>query len=167
MRDVELRGAILQRFYDFRYRGILQLTDIVAEMRPVAPLLAAGINEQLAKAGLVGWKTSKTTAGVGGIGRITPLGVAVVEGHREPPISLLLPGRGIVGGRVGLRKGGLPVSATPMLLNKALAAIDQTSSPLAEKAAAKTLIRELAASPLAWSALGAAFGAGPDEAPRA
>lgn len=167
MRDVELRGAILQRFYDYRHRGILQLTDIVAAVRGTEALLAASISEQLAKAGLVEWKTSKTMTGVGGIGRITAEGVAVIEGHREPLITLSLHGRGVVGGaRASLRMVGPLASANPALLDKALAAIDQTSSPLADKAAAKTLIRELGANPLAWSALRAMFGASFDEAAR-
>ena len=166
MRDVELRGAILQRFYDYRYRGILQLTDIVEAVGPIEALLAASINEQLAKAGLIEWKTSKTMAGVGGIGRINALGVAVVEGHREPPIPLLLHGRVVGATRGGVRKTGAPTSATPLVLDKALAAIDQANSPQEEKAAAKLLIRQLGANPLAWSALGALFGASQDESAR-
>ncbi len=158
MRDDELGGAVLQRFYDYRHRGVLQLADVIAAASSAEPLLVVRVSERLAHAGLIEWKTSKSMTAVGGIGRITALGVDVVEGHREPPIMLLLRDRGVVGGAAtAARTGSLPVATVPGRIDQALAAIDRTSSPPAEKAAAKTLIRQLAANALAWSALGTLF----------
>lgn len=158
MRDDELGGAILQRFYDYRHRDVLQLTDIVAAASSAEPLLIARVSERLAHAGLIEWKTSKSMSAVGGIGRITALGVDVVEGHREPPIMLLLRDRGVVGGHAAAaRTGAVPVAAQARV-DQALAAIDGTSSPPPEKLAAKALIQQLAANGLAWSALGPLLG---------
>ncbi len=151
MRDDELRGAILQRLYDYRHRGIVQLTDILAAVYPVEPLLVTSISEQLAQAGLIEWKTSKSMGAVGGIGRITVTGIDVVEGRREPSILLSLRDRGVV--------GGAAVPSSPLQVDKALAAIDKASAPEAAKVAARTLIRQLSGNSLAWSAIGAIFGA--------
>jgi hypothetical protein len=76
MKDSELRGAILQKFYDLRHRGILQLTNIVSAY-PSEPLRVAHVCDQLAKTGLIEWKTSKSLGAVGGIGKITGSGVDV------------------------------------------------------------------------------------------
>jgi hypothetical protein len=161
MRDDELRGAILQRFYDYRHRGILQLADILAAVHPAEPLLVARVSEQLAQAGLIEWKTSRSMAAVGGIGRITSVGVDVIEGHREPAIRLALHDRGVPGGASAPTPTAKGPSATKSdQVDKALAAIDMNGSPPAEKAAAKVLIRQLAADRLAWSALAVLFCSG-------
>ena len=161
MRDDELRGAILQRFYDHRHRGLLQLADILAAVYPAEPLLVASVSERLAQAGLIEWKTSRSMAAVGGLGRITPVGVDVVEGHREPSIRLALRDRGVLGGAaVAAPTGAGPSGTRSAQVDRALAAIDKISSPASEKAAAKALIRQLAGDPLAWGALGVLFSTG-------
>ena len=160
MREEELRGAILQRLYDYRHRGILQLTDILAAAHPAEPLLVASISERMAQAGLIEWKTSKSMGAIGGIGRITAVGIDVVEGRRDPSITLSLRDRGVVGGAPATPRTSAAVPSNAGQLDKALAAVDKASAPEAEKAAAKTLIRQLRANPLAWSVLEAMFGAG-------
>lgn len=156
MRDDELGGAVLQRFYDYRHRGVMQLPDIVVAAPSAEPLLVASVSERLAQAGLIEWKTSKSMAAVGGVGRITARGVDVVEGHREPPMRLVLRDRGAVGGAA--RASEVTGAAVPAQVEQALAAIDRTASPPGDKMAAKKLILQLAANTLAWSALGTLFG---------
>lgn len=159
MRDDELGGAVLQRFYDYRHRGVMQLPDIVVAAPSAEPLLVASVSERLAQAGLIEWKTSKSMAAVGGIGRITARGVDVVEGHREPPMRLVLRDRGAVGGAApAARAPEVTGVAAPARVEQALAAIDRTTSPPGDKTAAKKLILQLAANALAWSALGTLFG---------
>jgi len=151
MRDDELRGAILQRFYDYRHRSsILQLTDI-ASVFPSEPRRVAYICEQLALSGLIEWKTSKSIGAVGGIGKITAAGVGVIEGNRPASITLQ---------SAPTRAGAATAPAARGHVDKALEAVDTASASDGEKRAAKTLIRQLGANPLAWSVLVAMFGAG-------
>lgn len=159
MRDDELGGAILQRFYDYRHRGVLQLTDIVMAARSAEPSLLVSVCERLAQAGLIEWKTTRSMAMIGGLGRITALGVDVVEGHGEPSIRLVLRDRGVVGGAMpAARAAELTGVAIPARVEQALAVIDKAASPHDEKTVAKKLILQLAANALAWSAVGTLFG---------
>ncbi|HWD59361.1 MAG TPA: hypothetical protein VG308_13825 [Stellaceae bacterium] len=161
MRDDELRGAILQRFFDYRHRGILQLTDILDVGYPAEPLLVASVCERLAQAGLIEWKTSKSMAAVGGIGRITAAGVDVVEGHRDPPNTPMLRGHVLSGGGTTNIQAGGGVSATGRLpIDRALKAVDQSNASDADKSLAKSLITELGTNPLACSVLGTLFAGG-------
>jgi hypothetical protein len=151
MRDEELRGVILQRFYDRRHRGsIVQLTDL-APVLPSEPRRVANLCEELAQTGLIEWKTSKSVGAVGGIGKITSAGIGVIEGNRPSPIALQL-------AKPLIARANVP--NTPGSVDKALEAIDNSNASEAEKLAAKALIGQLGTNPLAWSVLEAMFGAG-------
>jgi hypothetical protein len=153
MRDDELRGAILQRFYDYRHKlSILQLPDI-APVCPAEPLRVTNICDQLAQTGLVEWRTSKSIGAIGGIGKITAAGIDVVEGTRPAPMTILLQ-RGNVS---GAPSANLPNDQFD--LGAILAAIDNARALDVEKLAAKSLIGQLNANPLAWSAVKTLVGA--------
>src|SRR5271156_6791082 len=90
MKDDELRGAILQRFYDYRHKlSIIQLPDL-ASVCPGEPLRVANICDQLAAGGLVEWRTSKSVGAIGGIGKISAAGIDVVDGNRPAPMTIVL-----------------------------------------------------------------------------
>jgi hypothetical protein len=154
MRDSELRGLVLQKFYDQRHRGILQLPHIVSAY-PSEPLLVLNICDQLAQAGLIEWKSSKSFSAIGGIGKITGRGVDVIEGGHGAPIAVTLPAHG---NRSNAQAASPDAQNIKIDADKAIAAIDRCDASDAEKSAAKSMIERLAANPCAWSALRSALG---------
>ena len=86
MKDIDLRGIVLQQFYDHRKNGMLGIR-VNGMKRPTLP---AGCDDddflricaQLAEAGLLDWHTSPTPDGGGyafGCGKISGAGVDVIE----------------------------------------------------------------------------------------
>jgi len=96
MRDNELRGLILQMYYDKRREGLFQWTDEDFKDLPDTIKFTAvelfRVCDQLGEHGLIEWQGLQDGKGqtVGGWGKISALGVAVIEGHAKSPISITL-----------------------------------------------------------------------------
>ena len=94
MKDVELRGVVLHRFYELRNRPErIMLRDLMSLENDIHRL--ANICDQLHQCRLIDWKSLKTYTSVGGIGKITARGVDVVEGTAAAPIGLIIEQRNI------------------------------------------------------------------------
>lgn len=89
MKDNELRGKVLQTYYDLRHLGYFQWIneDVPQDKWPVQSIdELTRICGQLAEKNLIEWKARTR----GGQGKITALGVDVIEGVANPPISITL-----------------------------------------------------------------------------
>ena len=95
MKDSELRGLILQYFYDRRRQDILQApkpSDLAADFGIDVDFNDQDILhvcEQLGEKGLFDWDPINSTSGSGdyflnGIGKINAFGIDVVEGEAAP-----------------------------------------------------------------------------------
>lgn len=93
MKDVDLRGIVLERFYEIRNQ----------EPSMVDPLRVPGLDaiesdhirllnicEQLAEHGLLHWRSLRGLTMDGGMGKISASGVDVVEGTARAPIAIAL-----------------------------------------------------------------------------
>jgi hypothetical protein len=88
MKDTELRGIILQCYYEKRREAMFtpEVTDF-QEQITLEDICA--ISEQLGQHGLITWKVIRNFGGVSfGLGKITALGIDVVEGVSTPDIKV-------------------------------------------------------------------------------
>ena len=93
MKDTDLRGIILQQFYQRRREGSLgiNVSNISGvNLEGLDASDAIRICDQLREAGLIDWKPlpSRTGDSVGGVGKINAFGVDVIEGAAPSPIPL-------------------------------------------------------------------------------
>jgi len=93
MTDGELRGIVLESFYEFRNRqpsllNVLALPEFTSLEPDIHRLL--NICEQLGQHGLIQWKSLNSFTSVGGMGKITARGVDVIEGTAHAPITVTL-----------------------------------------------------------------------------
>src|SRR5271156_1257746 len=93
MKDAELRGIVLQKFYDARHKvDWLQFDALMSHITSSTNKTeVTNICEQLNQHGLIDWRprTSKGTAGTV-IGKITAAGVDVIEGTARAPITIVM-----------------------------------------------------------------------------
>lgn len=98
MKDSDIRGLVLRRFYDLRHNGssLIQFGD-VASVYPEDIVVVANICDQLSEKGLIQWKALRTanSRNVGGGGKITAYGVDVIEGTQVSPIAITFTGQSI------------------------------------------------------------------------
>jgi hypothetical protein len=96
MRDSELRGRLLKRFYDSRHNaeGWVPTSDMeLAGEGVLDRQIIGGICRQLADAGLIKWKPLTGAQGglIVGMAQITGLGIDVIDGKMHSPIAIDLP----------------------------------------------------------------------------
>jgi hypothetical protein len=90
MKDNDLRGLVLKRFYDLRHEQIdIQFHDVLLPGEGMERV-TSNICRQLSDHGLIDWQNhnSLDETSFGGIGYITANGVDVIEGHSRPPIAI-------------------------------------------------------------------------------
>jgi hypothetical protein len=92
MKDGDLRGIILEKFYEIRNDSDLVNVPELPEIVSVEPNLVRRVNicEQLGQYGLIKWVSTNSHSSIGGFGKITARGVDVVEGTASAPISVTL-----------------------------------------------------------------------------
>jgi hypothetical protein len=161
MKDGELRGIVLEKFYELRNQqpsliNVLVLPEIVSLDPNVNRLV--NVCEQLGEYGLIHWESMNTTTTVGGMGKITARGVDVVEGTVLAPITVALHDHSIsVSQSSNVQIGDSNIQGVERLrIDKLIAAIDHSEASFTEKAEAKSLLERLAGGPL-WTVLSAVF----------
>lgn len=90
MKDIELRGILLSKYYDKRRETMLSLEpddfDIDISIEDIY-----AISEQLGQHGLITWKSIPVFGGVGpAFGKITAHGIDVIEGEATSEIRIEL-----------------------------------------------------------------------------
>ena len=120
MKDSDLRGILLQQFYDHRKKGMLGI-NVQGMIRPVIPEGSdeqdvLRICDQLGESGLLDWRGLRDHTGQGfggGCGKISGAGVDVIEGEAEAPIPIHIFDQShhqqtinITGNQTGVQVGG-------------------------------------------------------------
>jgi len=141
MKDGELRGLVLQRFYDLRHNGPPVNLEQLKDISPSEFVRLANICEQLEEHGLIKWNVVKALTGtIHGHGSITAHGVDVIDGDVEPTLSITLHHHNVsVSGSQNVQIGNSNVLHANASIGMIDSAIDQSNGSAEEKAEAKTL----------------------------
>jgi hypothetical protein len=163
MTEGEIRGVLIQHFYDRR-----------AEGGGVAPfgLTASGLAKQftyaelqrvckqLQEKGLLKWAPMMTGGGdMAGHGRLTADGIDVAEGTKEAPITVILNRNVSVSASQHVQIGDGNTQDVRVHVEALVRAIDASNGSAADKAEAKTRLARLLEHPLVAAVAGAAAGA--------
>ena len=154
MKDTELRGLILQAFYDRRQAQSIESPTAGWIDGKTSTDELYRICKQLGDHGLIKWNPF---IGGGGVGIITAYGVDVVEGEKSPDIAVQL---------VQNYTTNVSNSANVIVGNNSqtvvnafeeiLRAIEASSGDAASKAQSKSLLAQLASSPVIAQIIGQA-----------
>ena len=93
MKDVDLRGVVLQKFYEVRNREPSMVDPLrLPGLDAIEPdhIRLLNICEQLAEHGLLHWRSLRGLTIDGGMGNISASGIDVVEGTARAPIAITL-----------------------------------------------------------------------------
>lgn len=157
MKDADLRGAVLQKFYELRHQVDTVYFENIISIEPNIRT-STNICEQLRQHGLIDWMPIETQAGViGGQGKITAPGVDVIDGTERAPISITLHDHSIsVSESSYVQIGNSNTQSVNVDIEKLIAAVDHSSASVAEKQEAKSLLERLASNrliQLLWAAV--------------
>lgn len=92
MKDGDLRGIVLEKFYELRNQPDMVNLPELQEIASLEPNLVRRVNicEQLGQSGLIDWESTNSQTAVGGWGKITASGVDLVEGTARAAITVTL-----------------------------------------------------------------------------
>jgi hypothetical protein len=142
MTDSELRGLLLEKYYQRRKERLIGLapSDFDGKLNARDIQSIAG---QLADHGLIHWRPNRGQDGVGGgMGAITPAGVDVVESKTVAPVDILWSQD---------RGPQLPADTRPgvaVAIARLLQAIENSGASAADRQAAIALLQALQQHPL-------------------
>lgn len=159
MKDNELRGLILRKYYDKRREGWFQWSDEDFKDLPDTVEFDAvdlfRVCDQLGEHGLIEWNGVQGGGGqtIGGAGKISAYGVDVIEGHAKSPISVVFDqSRYIsVSESSNVQIGDSNIQDVAVYLEKLITAIDDSSGTSAQKEEAKSLLKKFLEHPLVVS----------------
>jgi hypothetical protein len=145
-KDSDLRGLVLQRFYDARRQpGWLDM--------PVGEGLdrdtSFSICTQLAEHGLIHWRPIEGHAGFErvGFGKITASGVDVIEETSRPPIAITIHGH-VISASANVQIGDRNMQGVTISGEKISVSIDHANATPEEKAEAKSLFAKVLENPI-------------------
>jgi hypothetical protein len=159
MKDNELRGLILRKYYNKRREGLFQWSDDDFKDLPETVEFDAvdlfRVCDQLGEHGLIEWEGLQDGQGqtIGGIGKISAYGVDVIEGHAKPPISVMIDQSHHISvtESSNVQIGSSNVQDIAVHFEKLVAAINDSSAPSAQKEEAKSLLKKFLEHPLVIS----------------
>jgi hypothetical protein len=157
MKDNEIRGIVLQKFYDDRRNQAVRqsISDFIqtADFDQNDLFRAC---EQLAEHGLIKWSSPIRTKGETDIGhvKITARGVDVVEGNIGSPIAITFDQSVSVHSSSNVQIGSHNVQDISIQIGKLVSAIDHSTASDEQKAEAKSLLRKFLEHPLVASIAG-------------
>lgn len=160
MKDTQLRGIILAKYYE-RRRGQI-FTPKPEDFEPpieIEDILA--ISDQLGQHGLIEWKVLKSFGGIAaGLGKISAFGIDVVEGEATPDIKVeFVQSKTIyVTGSSNIMVGDHNQMSVTQHIAELARVIDNSTGTPEQKAEAKGLLRRLVEHPLVASVAGGAVG---------
>jgi hypothetical protein len=169
MTDSELRGLLLDRYYQRRKERLIGLapSDFDGKLNEQDILTMAG---QLADHGLIHWRPNRGHGGIGGgMGTITAAGVAVVESKAGAPLDILLPHDQSLHGPAApaVMPAGETRHSVGAAIERLARAIDESEASAAQKRAATVLLRAFQEHPLVCSMVQGAVGPSKDQLPKA
>src|ERR1700730_582054 len=159
MKDNEIRGIVLQRYYDKRRDGEFQWSnEDVQDLTRTAGFDHVDLFracDQLAEHGLIDWDPIRHgTQTIAGAGKITAFGVDVIEGNTKPPISITLGHSISIQGSSNVEIGSHNIQDISVEIGKLVSAFDQSNARDEEKEEAKTLLKKFWEHPLVTSVAG-------------
>ena len=162
MKDTELRGLVLQVFYDARHKiPWLEFNALMSHMMgPADTTQVSNVCDQLAQHRLIDWRAlGADGVRAAALGKITAMGVDVIEGTARSPISITLHDHRItVTGSTGVIVGDGNRQDIRMDVGKIVSAIDRSSVSEGEKEEAKSLLERVASNSTLWTALASYLG---------
>jgi hypothetical protein len=163
MKDGEMRGLILEKFYDRRNTGnLVELTELIA-VAPDCPVQVTNVCDQLHEYGLISWRPIKSVGSVvgGGLGRITAKGVDVIDGTTPPPLTITLHDHRVsISGSSHVQVGSGNVQGLNIDIERLSLAIDHSNATMGEKKEAKSLLEKVVGNKVLWTVLGACLAPG-------
>jgi hypothetical protein len=160
MKDSDLRGIVLQKFYDARHK--IAWFDLNALSTHVQAdfVQLANVCDQLGQHGLIEWRAIESLGGtVGGAGKITARGVDVIEGTATAPITITLHDQSIkVTGSINTQIGNSNQQKIEIQISSLMNAIDSMDASKEERTKAKGLLEQILTNPLVAAAIGALLG---------
>ena len=163
MKDNDLRGLILKKYYDYRRRGLFSWMDDDFKDLP-QPWGFDGkdlyrICDQLYENGLIEWHSVSDNGGqtIGGRGQISAFGVDVIEGTAKPPIAITADFSQqhiSIQHSTGVQIGNGNVQDLSVQIGKLVSAIDHSTAGEQQKAEAKSLLKRFLEHPLVASIVG-------------
>ncbi|MEW6438803.1 MAG: hypothetical protein AB1508_16720 [Pseudomonadota bacterium] len=163
MSDAELRGLVLQVFYEVRHEvDWFSLKQLAEKLEDFDFDVLGNICDQLGEKNLITWKPLRSGMGIAaGMGRITSDGIDVLEGTASAPIAITLYDHSVrVSGSSNVQVGGGNVQNVNFDIGKLVAAIDHSQAGEREKAEAKSLLQKFTENKLVMSLLTTLFTAG-------
>jgi hypothetical protein len=157
LKDADRRAVILRKFYDERHIRSWVGFPVDPNVSPEERLIIANICCQLHDGGLIEWKTPARGLPEG-MGRITNLGVDVVEGNTSAPIAISIDRRISVSGSTHVQIGDSNVQDLHLNAGKIVSAINQSTITASEKEEAKSLLRKLLDNTVLCKVLGSLVG---------
>ncbi len=159
MKDTELRGIILRRYYEKRREAMF--TPEVGDLQEQVTFEdICAISGQLGEYGLITWKAIRSFGGVSfGLGKITALGIDVVEGVATPDIKVeFVQNKSInITGSSNVIVGDHNKQNISHHITEIARAIEASQATSEQKAEAKNLLRTFVEHPLVTSVAGGAI----------
>lgn len=162
MKDTEIRGLLLEKYYEKRrLPDEVQLTplDFAVELTEEE---IGSVSAQLGEHGLIEWLDATPLDGPPcGFGRITAKGIDVVEGSTTPPIAVHIHDhtRAInVHGSTNVVVGDGNIQNVSSSVQALLNAIDESAGTADQKAEAKSQLKKFLEHPLVAALAGGAIG---------
>jgi hypothetical protein len=147
LKDADRRAFILRKFYDERHIRSWVGFPADPSASQEEKTIVANICSQLHEGGLIEWKTPARGLAEG-MGRITNLGVDVVEGNTAAPIAISIDKSISVSGSTHVQIGDSNVQDLHLNADKIIAAINNSTATEAEKEEAKSLLGRLLDNPI-------------------
>lgn len=161
MKDNELRGIVLRKYYDKRREGWIQWKS--EDFSDVKEDFSAEdlfrVCDQLGEHGLISWKPLQDNKGltIDGYGKVAAPGVDVVEGTRASPLSINLDysqHNVSITSSSNVQVGSGNVQGVTIHVQKLIEVIDSAQASPEQKAEAKTALRAFLEHPAVTAILG-------------
>ncbi len=160
MKDTQLRGLVLQRYYENR-RGGMYLPQPSDFEVPITEDDILAISDQLGQHGLIEWKSLKSYGAVNdGIGKISAFGIDVVEGEATSDIKVEFVQNNTVNvsGSTNVIVGDNNRQRVTQSVEELVQLIDNANATQEQKQEAMGLLRRFLVHPLVVAIAGGAVG---------
>ncbi|MBK1889330.1 hypothetical protein Undi14_04740 [Undibacterium sp. 14-3-2] len=159
MKDTELRGIVLQNYYDKRREAMFTPNEKDFQQQISIEDICA-ISEQLGEHRLITWKTIKKFGGVSfGMGKISAFGIDVVEGVATPDIKVeFVQNKSInITGSSNIIVGDNNQQNISHHVQEIVRAIDASQATPEEKSEAKGILKKFIEHPMVTAIAGGAI----------
>ena len=157
MKDTELRGIVLMKYYEKR-RGSMFMPEPASFDIEISLEDILAISDQLGEHGLINWKSIIALGGVQhGMGKISALGIDVAEGEATPDIKIeFVQNKSInISDSSNVIVGDHNKQNISHHIKEIIHAIDTSHASPEDKAEAKSLLRKFVEHPLVTTVAGA------------